>query len=200
MQQINLYLPEFRPNRAPLRAQHMALAIMGFIVLLGLFSMYSLYRQGQLEDQLAQEKLALESTQLQLQKLALQAPLQSKQLDDELLRLQKERDRRQQILAVISNQDLGNAKGFSGQLTAMAKQSLDSLALETFALQKGGRYVEFSGKTRQPDQVPLYIQHLRTEADFAAVRFGVLTVERDEKNNQALSFRVAKSAANEEKN
>lgn len=196
MQQINLYLPEFRPNREPLRARHMLWGLLGLIVLLALFTGYSNYHTRHLEQQLVQEKSALEALQLELQKISLQqASRQTNQLDNEVLRLQQERERRKQILAIISSQDLGNAKGFSAQMQAIARQSLETLALEAFSLQEGGNYVEFSGKTRQPDQVPLYLQRLRSESSFASVRFGVLNVERETSDAVALNFQVAKPVA-----
>lgn len=199
MQQINLYLPEFRPNREPLRAVHMLWGILGLIILLGLFSGYSSYQTRQLEQELLQEKLALETLQLELQKLALQpSSRQIHQLDSDIERLQLERSRREQILTVISRQDLGNSNGFSSQMEAMARQSLSTLALESFSLQEGGSYVEFAGVTRQPDQVPLYLQRLRGEPSFAAVRFGVLNVERKAANAVALNFQVAKSITEKE--
>lgn len=199
MQQINLYLPEFRPNREPLRAHHMFWVLLGFIVLLALYTGYSNYQTRELEQQLVQEKAGLEALQLELQKLSLQqASRQTNQLDNEILRLQQERERRKQILAVISSQDLGNSKGFSEQMQAIARQSLETLALEVFSLQEGGNYVEFSGKTRQPDQVPLYLQRLRTEPSFVPVRFGVLNVEREKSDAVALNFQVAKPAAAKE--
>lgn len=194
MQQINLYLPEFRPNREPLRSVHMLWATAGVIILLVLFSLYSSYRTSQLNDELAAEKNAVQATQAQLQKLALQQPQNMRaQLDADISRLQAERDRRQQILAVISNQDLGNSTGFSAQLLTLARQSLDTLALETVSLQHGGNYVELSGTARTADQVPLYLQRLRSEQTFAQARFGVMRVERGENSAAPLLFKLAKA-------
>jgi hypothetical protein len=194
MQQINLYLPEFRPNREPLRSVHMLWAAVGIIVLLVLFSLYSTYRNSQLRHQVAAEQNAVQEAQAQLLKLSAQQPQNMRaQLEVEIQQLQSGRDRRQQILAVISSQNLGNDTGFSAQLQTLARQSLDTLALEKFSLQQGGNYVELSGTTRTADQVPLYLQRLRSEQSFAPVRFGVMRIERGENSAAPLVFQLAKA-------
>lgn len=192
MQQINLYRAEFRPNREPLRAIHMAAGLALFLVLLFCVAIYSHVQNANLTEQIAQEKKSFEAAQLELQKLSLLQPKnQAAQLELEKQRLEYERDRRKQILSVISRQDFGNAEGFSGQLQSMARQSLDTVAVDAFSLQKGGTYLELSGKTSKADQVPLYIQRLRTEPAFARVGFGVLTVERKMPGTSFLDFNLA---------
>lgn len=193
MQQINLYLPEFRPNREPLRSVHMLWGGVALIVLLILFSVYSGYQNAQLRQQIALEQEAVLAAQQQLQKLALQQPQNVRaQLEREILQLQTERKRREQLLTIISRQDLGNTSGFSAQLQTLARQSLDSIALERFSLQQGGSYFEFSGTTRSADQVPVYLQRLRSENSFARVGFGVLRVERPENRAAPLRFSLVK--------
>lgn len=189
MQQINLYLPEFRPNRDPLRSVHMLWGSVVLTVLLIFFSVYSSYHNAQLRQQIAAEQEALQAAQQQLQKLALQQPQNLRaQLDQEVLQLQTERKRRELLLTLISRQDLGNTSGFSAQLQTLARQSLESIALERFSLQQGGSYVELSGTTHSADQVPVYIQRLRSESSFAKVGFGVLRVERPENKTAPLRF------------
>jgi Tfp pilus assembly protein PilN len=106
--------------------------------------------------------------------------------------LQAEVSRREQIMALITQQNLGNAEGFSRQMRSMARQSLDTMQIDNFSLQAGGGYMEMSGRTRQADQVPLYLQRLRAEDSFQRVRFGVLNVEREERGRE-LSFSVSKT-------
>jgi hypothetical protein len=200
MQQINLYLPEFKPNREPLRSIHMVWAALAFILLLIAFSFYSSARNSQLEQALDAERKAMETLQLDLQKIsAQQARNQPAQLDAEIERIQGEIARRRQILGLISSQNFGNTSGFSEQLRALARQSLDTLAVESFSLLRGGNYVELTGKTHRADQVPLYLQRLRSEPGFASVGFGVLNVEREKEGGAALNFTVAKPKEQEGK-
>jgi hypothetical protein len=198
MQQINLYLPEFRPNREPLRSVHMVWAALALVVILIFVSLYSSHRNSQLEERLTLEQKGLAELQAQVQQLSLQQPKnQRAQLDVEIQQLQAERDRRGLILSIIDSQDLGNNTGFSEHLQALARQSLDTLALTQFSLQQGARYIEFSGQARNADQVPLYLQRLHGEPSFVQTRFGVIDVKRNATAGAPLIFTVtnAQSAA-----
>jgi hypothetical protein len=200
MQQINLYLPEFRPNREPLRAMHMPWGLLAVFILLLAVSVYRNQQHTQLLIQLTQAQQTQQTLQTQLQNVTAQiAAPNSVDLDKKIQQLQKDLQRRQQILAIISSKDLGNDKGFSAQLTALAEAALNTLSIETFSLQQGGTYAELSGKARSADQIPLYLQKLRASESFANVGFGVLNIIRDEKNNGLLQFSLAKTTLSAEK-
>lgn len=193
MQQINLYLPEFRPNREPLRAVHMLWCGLAFLVLLLGVSVYSHQQQNLLQQQLAAEQKTQATMQAQLKILSAKKPAQvSAELDVKITQLQKSVQRHQQILAMISSQDLGNDKGFSVQLNALAQASLTTIAVENFTLLHGGKYAELSGLARSADQIPLYLQRLRRDSSFVDVGFGVLTIARDDQQAGLLRFSVAK--------
>lgn len=193
MQQINLYLPEFRPNREPLRAIHMAWGLLAFFIFLIGVSVYTTIQEKELQQRLEIEQKKQQTMQQQLQILSAQKPAEpSLELDAQILKFQKELQRRQQILAMISNQDLGNDKGFSAQLNALAGASLNTVSIESFSLQNGGTYAELAGKTRSADQIPLYLQRLRSDPSFTNVGFGVLKVERDSNGSGLLTFSLAR--------
>jgi hypothetical protein len=194
MQQINLYLAEFRPSREPLRTNHMAWGLLGVFIVLILVSVYTHQQQAQLQQTIIQAQQAQAALQAQLKILTPPKAVQSiAEVDAEILRLQNQLLRRQRVLAIISSQNLGNDKGFSQQLTALAQPALNTISLETFSLQKGGTYAELSGKARSADQIPLYVKKLREQESFAKVGFGVLNVARDEKQNGLLWFSLAKA-------
>ncbi len=194
MQQINLYLPEFRPNRQPLRAIHMLWGGLAFLILLLCYSVYSNHQYGLLQQELAAEQKAQAAIQAQLKVLTAQKPaLASVELDAKITQLQKNVQRHQQILAMISRQDLGNDKGFSMQLNALSQASLNTISVESFSLQRGGKYAELTGLTRSADQIPFYLQRLRKDPSFAEVGFGVLNIERDTEQGGLLKFSLAKA-------
>jgi Tfp pilus assembly protein PilN len=194
MQQINLYLPEFRPNREPLRAIHMAWAGLALLILLVVFSFYSNHQQAVLQQQLVQEQNAQQTLQAQMQVLSVKKPLQaSAELDVKIIQLQKNLQRHMQVLSMISHQDFGNDKGFSAQLNALGQASLSTISVESFSLQRGGKYAELSGLTRSADQIPRYLQRLRRDASFTDVGFGVLNIERDLQQSGLLKFSLVKA-------
>lgn len=196
MQQINLYLPEFQPNREPFRAIHILWGVGALLVLLLLLLWYVSQGNKQLQLQLEQDRLQLDKLTAQLNVMNAQRPKHDlARMDQEILSLTADLTRRNQILDVVANKDLGNNVGFSEHLNALGRQSMDTIALDVFSLQKGGTYVEFSGKTTAADQVPLYIQRLRQESAFANVGFGVLTINSGEGKGGALAFSLAQNQA-----
>lgn len=194
MQQINLYLPEYRPNREPLRAIHMLWCGLIFLALLIGVSLYTHRQQEVLQQQLAAEQKNQATMQAQLTILNAKPPAQaSAELDVKIIQLQKSVQRHQQILSMIANQNLGNDQGFSQQLNALAQASLSTLAIEHFSLLHGGKYAEISGVVRSADQIPLYLQRLRKDSSFTDVGFGVLTITRDPAQAGLLKFSLAKA-------
>jgi Tfp pilus assembly protein PilN len=178
MQQINLYLPEFQPNREPLRSIHMLWGIVAFIGLLLVFSGMTFNANNERELALENNRQQLEQRKAQLSELEQQRPQSNlADLDGQIVQLQQDLGRREQILNIIANKKLGNNTGYSGHLQALGNQSLETISLQAFSLQHGGSYVEFAGQTSAADQVPLYIQQLRTQAVFAQSAFGVLQIK-----------------------
>ncbi|HEY8940214.1 MAG TPA: MSHA biogenesis protein MshI [Cellvibrio sp.] len=200
MQQINLYLPEFRPNYEPLRSIHMLWGMAAFGVLLLIFSYLSAQGNRALAGQVEKSKAQLEHLKAQVTQMEQQRPTGNlADLDAQSLKLSQELVRREQIYQVIANKNLGNNSGFSAYMEALGRQSLETISLEAFSLERGGNYVEFAGKTLAVDQIPLYIQQLRREPVFAQSAFGVLNAEPHKNKTGVFEFSLAKdSLAREE--
>lgn len=199
MQQINLYLPEFQPNREPLRSIHMFWGLVLFALLLVVVALLGVNNNRTHSAALEQQKTQLEQLKIQVTQLQQQRPdFNLAQMDAEIASLQQELQRREQILSVISNQKLGNNRGFSAHLQAFGQQSLDTLSLAAIALQQGGNYVEFAGQASAADQVPLYIQRLRTEPVLADSAFGVLNINPARSATGVFDFSLAKEARHAE--
>lgn len=196
MQQINLYLQEFQPNREPLRSVQMLWGLGIFIVLLLIVSVFSASANRERAQALAESRAQLEKLKVQVVQLEQQRPHTNlAELDEQIVQLTQELDRREQIFSIIANKNLGNNTGFSAHLQALGRQSLDTLSLSVFSLQRGGNYIEFAGKARSADQIPLYIQRLRSEPVFARAAFGVLNLAPVKNNQGAFEFSLAKQSS-----
>lgn len=194
MQQINFYLPEFRPSREPLRAIHMLWVLSIMLLVLIAITALTYYQYQELEHEFAKVDDMQKKMQTQLQTaMTVRPPISGPDLEQKIQRLQEELQRRNELESIITTQNLGNDKGFSAQLAALAKSSLQSISIETFSLQKGGSYAELTGKARSADQIPLYLQKLRSDPSFANVGFGVMSVARSEAASGVLQFSLAKA-------
>lgn len=196
MQQINLYLPEFQPNREPLRSIQMLWGLGLCVVLLIVVTLVSANANRERERAIAQSRMQLEQLKVQITQLEQQRPRNNlAELDVQIVQLTQELDRRGQIFNIIANKDLGNNTGFSAHLQALGRQSLSTVSISVFSLQQGGNYAEFAGKTRAADQIPLYIQRLRNEPIFTQAAFGVLNIEPEENNAGLFDFSLARQGA-----
>ncbi len=197
MQQINLYLPEFQPNREPLRSIHMLWGLGIFVVLLIATSFFSAQNNRTRINDIAQRQLQLEQLKVQVAQLEQQRPKSNlAELDAQSLQLAQELSRREQIYQVIANKNLGNNTGFSAHLQALGRQSLETLSLQAFSLLAGGNYLEFAGTASAVDQIPLYVQRLRSETVFSQSAFGVLNAEPQKDEFGVFNFSLAKQAEN----
>lgn len=198
MQQINLYLPEFQPNREPLRAVHMLWGALALLLLLLIGTYISNNSNKQLVAQVETQKAQLDQLKKQSEELTRSQPQANMaSLDAEVMALRADLERRERLVGIVSNTNLGNSTGFSGHLRAMSHQAIDTIALDAFSLSRGGNYVEFIGKATAGDQIPLYVQRLRSEASFAKVAFGVLHIVPSEKDPGLLEFSLAQPLADE---
>lgn len=199
MQQVNLYLPEFHPRRVWLSLNQMIAAIAAVLVLIVGLSLWSGAYTDSLQARLTSERAELDALQRQVQQLMAELPARrGATVEEQVARLRQEIQRREQILQLMSQQNLGNAEGFSGQLSSLSRHALDDLALARFSLQSGGQYVELAGRVRKPEQVPLYLQQLRRDQSFSGVSFGVLEVAREpDDRGPGLMFSVQRALADD---
>lgn len=196
MQQINLYLPEFQPNREPLRSVHMVWGAGVFLLLLVIISVLGASANRERAQLIEESRAKVEQLKAQVVQLEQQRPQANlAELDAQVLNFTQELERREQIFTIIANKNLGNNTGFSAHLQALGRQSLTTLSLSAFSLQQGGNYVEFAGKAQAADQIPLYIQRLRTEPVFAQSAFGVLNLEPVQNKSGIFEFSLARQSA-----
>lgn len=192
MQQINFYLPEFQPNREPFRSSQIIVFSIAIMFLLAVFTVMSFFDNQSLAKKLEDERIQAQGLKDQLQQFAnTRTQINIVELDNKIIQIKNEIARRQQLLQVISYQRLGNDRGFSTQLEAMARQSNPQIALEIFSIKQGGDYVELVGKTTSADQLPAYIRALKSENIFRDVSFGVLKIEPVQKGSRYLQFVLA---------
>jgi len=198
MQTVNLYLPEFRPKNEPLLSGQFALITLLAIVLFTLSSVWGSYKNSELKAQLAAQGTELTTIDSKLGVLRASLPKHdTASLERENIRLTQDIERRRSLERLLATQNLGNAHGFSAQLEGLARQKLDTLALQSFSLLDGGRYLEMSGSLTQADQLPRYLQSLRTEPAFTASRFGVMTIDEAGAERGQMKFELKRPVRDE---
>lgn len=192
LQQINLYTQAFRPVREPLMAVHILAIVVAGAVLMTLLSVWAWQQGRALQHSVAELDIELAETEQRVVVLRAQKRKSAgAKIDKEIEQLQLQVKKRLQIKRLIQNQNLGNAQGFSAQLTAMAEQSPNDLSVQQFGFDDGGSYISMAGWVKTADAVPRYLQLLRADPAFLKTRLGVLTVERKDERRDALHFSIA---------
>lgn len=180
MQQVNLYLPEFRPRRNPLNLAQVLGILLAGALLVALVTFWGAQTNVKLERQLQAERERLAQLTEEVEALRAQASRNNQMsMEERRARLRADVTRRERILQLIERQNLGNAEGFSAQLEALARQSREGLALAEFYLKQGGNYMEMRGRVASAQRLPEYLQRLRQEPSFAQVGFGVIDLARE---------------------
>ena len=192
-QQINLYQPIFRKQVKVFSATTI-LQIAGiFMLALLLIYIYSLWQATLLDRQITQLQAALQSGTARLAQL--ESTLPSHTIDPALQAALKaavaQHDLMQLTVVALSQRSYGITAGFSSQLVGLARQHVNGLWLTAVRLSKGGADFDLSGKTVDPRLVPEYVQRLSAVPVFKGTEFGLLRIERPEKNDRALSFRLS---------
>ncbi|WP_339075115.1 MSHA biogenesis protein MshI [Teredinibacter turnerae] len=177
IQQINLYLPELRPSRDWLSLNTLLVSVAGTVLLFIISYIYGNWASTRLREQVAVVEQQVSVARNQLAQTRTKArPLHNASLDTQAAYLEAAIRGREQVGQIISGQSLGNSGGFTAAFNALALHSSPSVALGHIRLTRGGAYLQLAGATNSPEDVTIYLQHLRDDPAFGSTRFGLLSI------------------------
>ena len=178
MQNVNLYLPEFRKKKHWLDAEKMVLVAGAGIALLIVATVIEYVQLAQLRSDLAftnqQHAQMVAATAQLLGEYGVQT--EDPALLESIEALQEDLQSKQALLQFLEGRELGNAEGFSEHLSDLARYHVQGLALTEFALTDGGSSVELGGQVLKADLVLLYLQNLSKGATYAGTNFETLQI------------------------
>jgi hypothetical protein len=177
MQQINLYLPEFRPKVELLSAERAA-ALLGILLVVLIAAQILQVRELNVMRSTAvdleTQQLALKQTADQLKKAP--KPSSDPALEQEIERLRGAIQNREGVAGIITSRSMGNDTGFSRHLIALGRHKVDGVALRNFTLDSGGAFLRLEGVSQKAELVPLYVSQLQADENFNQTKFGNLTL------------------------
>lgn len=189
LQQVNLYLPELRPQRDWLNARFAALLCAAFIAFMLVMQLVWGLRAGALEEQIAQQQAVVADLQAQVDKLKLTSTAVARQpLDETVAQLEAAIANRKKVGRILSGQNMGNSQSFYAHMQSLARESHSDLALERFTFSRGGNYVQMHGWARSAEAIPLYLQRLKNDPVFQQAHFGLLSISSQPDSDRALEF------------
>lgn len=178
VQNVNLYLPEFRRKKHWLDAEKFVLVAGAALLLLLVASGVEYWQLAQLRSELAQKEL--ERQQAVAATAALEAQYGTQTEDPALLadirELEENLQSKQALLEFLEGRELGNAGGFSEHLAELSRHHVEGLSLNRISLSDGGRVVELGGQVIKADLVPVFVQQLGRGRTYSGMQFEKLDI------------------------
>ena len=180
-QQINLYQPVADATKAPFSIRTAALLSVVTVVAVVSIWGYGLWRVQRLAKtvNLLQEQQQHQTQTLEMLTNARAASLTPEQLAARVNALTAEVALHSQALALLRGGAAGQTTGFSKDLSALARHSVEGLWIHRVDLSGVGEpRMSLNGVAVDPTLVPGYLRELRAEPALAGLRFDVFTIER----------------------
>ncbi|MGV3593465.1 MAG: hypothetical protein ACO1PZ_17410 [Gammaproteobacteria bacterium] len=178
VQNVNLYLPEFRRRKHWLDAGKMLVLAGATVILLALVSIVEYWQLSRLRAERAvadaQLQQAMDATAALIDEFGVQT--EDIALLDNIRDLEAELQSKQALLQFLEGRELGNASGFSEHLADLSRYHVQGLSLTHVNLSEGGRSVMLAGQVVKADLVPIYLQNLSRGATYAGTDFERLQI------------------------
>ena len=178
-QQINLYNPLFRRQKHYFSARNMLQALAVLLIGTALIYCYAKFLSVQQQARATEASQQLLATQARLTSATAQfGPRPPSQvLQEQVARMEQQAASRQQILDLKGRGELGNTRGFSGYLVALARQTVNGVWLTGFRVVGSGNDMAINGRALQPELVPTFIDLLKKEPVMAGQTFSTLEIK-----------------------
>lgn len=189
-QQVNLYQPALFEKKKPFSAMLM-LIILGLVGVLALLvGALCLWRVSVLESHLALSQSRQAEALQRIDEYQRQYPprMADPVLAGKVAKMMSDRQARLALLQLLTSGQPGNSVGFSGHLEGLAREDLSTVWLRRIRLSAGGRNLLLEGSTTQAADVPLYLQGLNRQQDYAGREFNHLQLSQSEENPQVVDF------------
>lgn len=191
-QQINLYQPMFRKQKAVFSALAMVQVWAIIVLMMAGISGYTALRLLRLESQWANAQKYQAITQGNVDKLKAQEleKTPSKLLESEVQRVQAELVERRQVAGLLLQGALSNTRGFSAQFEGLARRHAAGSWLTEISMREGGNWINLRGMALAPEVVPTYLQNLLSAEAFAGMKFNVLNLQAAADDSGRIWFEV----------
>lgn len=195
-QRVDLYQVRFRRPRPALDARRCLLLLAaGGALLLSAWAQAA-WRVEREEQGLVALRARLEEQSKRIVELeALHPPrVPDARLTAEVEQALAEREAKARLLELLAGERVGNSRGFSEHLAALARRRLEGLWLRSVQVRRGGEDLALAGSALGPELVPRLVRELAAEQAFAGAVFDSLRLERPEPSAQRIDFALATRA------
>jgi hypothetical protein len=179
-QYINLFNPALQKRGDALSARVLLSAMGAAVFVMALAAIWAQYRAGDLSRQARDGDALVKQQRDKLVSLAKGAAERKPDasLAAELARTEAMLRTRGDLIRLVESGAIGKTDGFSEQLRAFARQTMNGLWLTGFSINADGSEMEIDGKALDAELLPAYIRRLNSERVFHGRSFAMLNVNR----------------------
>jgi len=177
-QQINLYSPIFRRQKKYFSADTMMVSF-GVVVLgVGALVTFAILQVQALELQAAQtaQQLTNDTARLTAMVADKSGENRAKALEARVKEAENALAVKQRLSEALKSESLGNTRGFSETLRALARQTLDGVWLTQIGVDGENNGLTLRGHALKAELVPEYVDRLRREKILRGYSFGQLEI------------------------
>ena len=195
-QQINLYQPMFRKQQKVFSAITMLQITGFFIIVLAAIYSYNVYQLRPFSAELGKTDAQMTKLSQQIEAISKRFPGRGKNtlLASEISRLTTRLENMKKIQVALAQGSFGNTSGFSDHFEALARNHVDGAWLTDITISSGGGKLTLSGKSIDPELVPIYIKRLADAPVFKDQRFNILDLERITGATDLIGFNISSGA------
>lgn len=177
-QQINLFNPAFRKQKALFAAPVLAAGLGAVVVVIGVAAALGQYEVRKLEREVADSRALLTKRQAAQVAAATQfAPRQKDPgIDGQVTRTQAEIEALRQADGILRGGGIGNNAGYAPYFRAFAQQAVPGVWLTGLRIVGAGNDIEVRGRALQAGAIPGYIAQLQGKPAFHGKTFAALSI------------------------
>ncbi len=186
MQQINLLQSNLRSTYRQWSAQKAGYVLVAAVAFLSVITgvQWWLLSSKESEKQLVEQQqkdilLEIKTISAEIARIG-----DDSELKKTLIQKESELANKNNVLLVLSGQQLGNTDGFASHLIGLSRQHIEGMWLTNLSIHQGGEKLNLQGSTFSPEHVPMYLQNLSKESSFDGVEFKTFLMQRNPETNR----------------
>ncbi len=189
MQQINLYLEEFRPKKDNLNFRQLLMVTVAFLLVFVALGWHVTSNTSLLKQQVEQERkmlLPLEAQKAELDKMLASRP-DDQRLEQTLAALQADLQNKSLALNTLKNSDIDASGGYSALLSQLAQNSNRRIWFTD--IQITDDVLILKGQTVDPKLITSWIDNATTHKSLSR-RFSGIAIAQNEKDSRVYDFEL----------
>jgi len=194
-QQVNLFHADLIAGNKQAAILNYLYGISALVLILAIFSATLVFDIDSTQTEISSTRQKLQQAQTKVQLLQVQYPRKqiNTLLAKKITQSQDMQTSLKQIIRLLTDKTSDQTQGFSRYFSAFARQTLPNLWLSNIIIDAQAKNLRFSGSTYTPQNLPVLLQKLQSEAIFHGKIFVKLQMKQAEEPSNRTDFIISTS-------